>query len=117
MTAIICLILLAAAIPTAVWLKREGEREWARHRVRTATVTLTIGTTAFAAAMAKMVRAAADVERSMRKVGESIDMSSYQLDSMRAANLRVLKHEIETPTRGHDLDGACCRRAEAGEDQ
>lgn len=29
-------------------------------------------------------------------------------------NLRALRHELETPFRGHDADGECCRRA-AGE--
>lgn len=35
---------------------------------------------------------------------------------VRAANLRVLIHETNTPARGHDDDGECCRRAKIGAD-
>lgn len=27
---------------------------------------------------------------------------------------RILRHESETPMRGHDPDGTCCRRARLG---
>lgn len=29
----------------------------------------------------------------------------------RERNLRVILHELNTPDRGHDDNGACCRRA------
>lgn len=35
--------------------------------------------------------------------------------SVAQSNLRVIQHEIETPMRGHDDDGACCRAARDGE--
>lgn len=28
-----------------------------------------------------------------------------------ARNLRAIQHELETPARDHDADGACCRAA------
>lgn len=37
--------------------------------------------------------------------------------SMRDANLRSIKHELETPMRGHDEDGECCAAAARGDDQ
>lgn len=32
-------------------------------------------------------------------------------------NARILQHEAETPWRGHDEDGACCRIAKYGAEQ
>lgn len=34
-----------------------------------------------------------------------------------ARNLAIIKHEAETPMRGHDEDGECCRRAALGADE
>lgn len=31
-----------------------------------------------------------------------------------AENARAIKHELETPWRGHDEDGACCEAAQEG---
>lgn len=49
--------------------------------------------------------------------GEPLIRFAPEGDDIKAQNLRVLKHEAETPMRGHDPDGACCRRAEAGDDR
>lgn len=37
-------------------------------------------------------------------------------EEIRAQNLRIIKHEAETPVRGHDENGECCFRARYGED-
>ena len=75
MTYFVCLILIAAAIPTAVWLKREGEREWAWHRARTATGRFAIGAIQTEAALAKASQAVIDARIAVRQLREALDQA------------------------------------------
>ena len=36
---------------------------------------------------------------------------TYAAARLYRKNLAAIKHELETPWRGHDPDGACCRAA------
>lgn len=73
------LALIAAAIPTMLWLKREGDRNWREHRRRMVSVHLIVNIAQMSAALATvsaamspMVAAAADFERSLAKVTAAI---------------------------------------------
>lgn len=53
----------------------------------------------------------------LSRLQESVDAKAADRERMLERNRRVLIHEAETPMRGHDPDGACCRRAALGADQ
>ena len=38
----------------------------------------------------------------------------WEANEFYEANMRVIRHEMGTPWRGHDKDGTCCREARAG---
>lgn len=70
-----CLLVIAAAVPTMLWLKRAGDENWRRHRWSMVRFRLVVdiaqfvaAVDGFSAATAAMVRTAADNQRAMAKL-------------------------------------------------
>ena len=92
-------LILLAAFPLMPWLKREGEREWARHVSRTVTVTIVADFSRFTAAaaamgsqFAQMGAAAADMERAMRKLRETLQAKPADLQALKDHAARIATH-------------------------
>lgn len=42
------------------------------------------------------------------------EVAALQVQQIQERNLRIIQHELDTPMRSHDENGACCRRAAMG---
>lgn len=76
---VLCAVVIIAAIPTAVWLKRAGDENWRLHQTRLISVRIVADFSKFTAALAAMgpalakaTAAAADFDRALRKAQETI---------------------------------------------